>query len=150
MRWGWRAMSKVMVDTNVWVDVILNRPDFVEESRGALAACLEEGDEVLVAATSLKDIFYFAERSAGADAAYRAVELVLDIATPAQVDGLVCRDALTLERPDYEDGIVAACMAAEGADAVVTRDADSFNALAVPKYSPGEFIAARGFVPTGL
>ena len=138
-------MSKVMVDTNIWVDVVLNRPDFVEESKGALMACVEEGDEVLVAATSLKDIFYFAERSAGADAAYRAVELVLDIATPAQVDALVCRSALALERPDYEDGIVAACMSAEQADAIVTRDAGSFNELAVPKYSPGDLIASRGF-----
>lgn len=75
----------------------LNRPDFVEESKGALMVCLEEGDEVLVAATSLKDIFYFAERSAGADAAYRAVELVLDIAALAQVDTLVCRNALSFE-----------------------------------------------------
>jgi hypothetical protein len=112
--------------------------------------CLEEGDEVLVAATSLKDIFYFAERSAGADAAYRAVELVLDIAALAQVDALVCRNALSFERPDYEDGIVVACMSAEGADAIVTRDANSFNGLAVPKYSPGEFIAARGFDPIDL
>ena len=143
-------MSRVMVDTSVWVDVILNRPDFVEESKGAIMACLEEGDEVLVAATSLKDIFYFAERSAGADAAYRAVELVLDIATPAQVDTLVCRSALSLERPDYENGIVAACMSAEKADAIVTRDADSFNELAMPKYSPDEFIAARGFEPISL
>ena len=143
-------MSKVMVDTNVWVDVILSRPDFVEESKGALMVCLEEGDEVLVAATSLKDIFYFAERSAGADAAYRAVGLVLDIATPAQVDTLVCRSALSLERHDYENGIVAACMSAEKADAIVTRDADSFNKLEAPKYSPGEFIAAHGFEPISL
>ncbi len=75
----------------------MNRPDFVEESKGALMVCLEEGDEVLVAATSLKDIFYFAERSAGADAAYCAVELVLDIAALAQVDTLVCRNALSFE-----------------------------------------------------
>ena len=143
-------MSKVMVDTNVWVDIVLNRPDFVEESKGALMACLEDGDKILVAATSLKGIFYFAERSAGADAAYRAVELVLDIATPAQVDALVCRNALALERPYYEDGIVAACMTAERADAIVTRDEGSFNALDVPKYSPREFIADRGFEPIGL
>ena len=143
-------MSKVMVDTNVWVDIILSRPDFVEESKGALMACLEEGDEILVAATSLKDIFFFAERSAGADAAYRAVELILDIATPAQVDALVCRNALALGRPDYEDGIVAACMSAEGADAIVTRDASSFNTFEVPKYSPNEFVAAHGFEPVDL
>ena len=143
-------MSKIMVDTNVWVDVILNRPDFVEDSKGALMACLADDDEILVAATSLKDIFYFAERSAGADAAYRAVELVLDIATPAQVDALVCRNALSLERPDYEDGIVAACMSAEGADAIVTRDASSFNSPEVPKYSPSEFVAMREFEPISL
>lgn len=143
-------MSKIMVDTNVWVDVILNRPDFVEDSKGALMACLADDDEILVAATSLKDIFYFAERSAGADAAYRAVELVLDIATPAQVDALVCRNALSLERPDYEGGIVAACMSAEGADAIVTRDASSFNSPEVPKYSPSEFVAMRGFEPISL
>ena len=145
MRWGWPVMSKVMVDTNVWVDVILNRPEFAEASRGALMACLEEDDEILVAATSLKDIFYFAAKSAGADAGYRAVELVLDIAELAQVDAVVCREALSLERPDYEDGIVAACIAAESADAIVSRDASSFNDLDVPKYSPAEFAAAKGY-----
>ncbi len=41
-------------------------------------------------------------------------------------------------------------MSAEGADAIVTRDANSFNGLAVPKYTPGEFIAARGFDPIDL
>ncbi len=138
-------MSKVMIDTNVWVDVILNRPDFVEDSRGALMICLEEGDEVMIAATSLKDIFYFAAKSAGTDAGYRAVELILDIAELAQVDGVVCREALSLERPDYEDGIVSACIAAERADAIVSRDANSFSALDVPKYSPAGFAEARGF-----
>ena len=107
--------------------------------------CLEEDDEILVAATSLKDIFYFAAKSAGADAGYRAVELVLDIAELAQVDAVICREALSLERPDYEDGIVAACIAAESADAIVSRDASSFNDLDVPKYSPAEFAAAKGY-----
>lgn len=134
-----------MVDTNVWVDVILNRPDFAEASKGALMICIEEGDEILIAATSLKDIFYFAAKSAGADAGYRAVEVVLDIAEVAQVDAVICREALSFERPDYEDGIVAACITAERADAIVSRDASSFNTLDVPKYSPAEFAAAKGY-----
>ena len=140
-------MSKVMIDTNVWIDVVLNRPQFSENSKGAIMVCLEEGDEVLIAATSLKDVFYFATKSAGAYAGYRAVELILDLATLAQVDGIVCRNAISLERPDYEDGIVAACMLAEGADAIITRDESSLTGLEVPKYSPAEFIAHRGFEP---
>ena len=134
-----------MIDTNVWIDVVLNRPQFVAESKGALMACIEDGDEMLIPATSLKDVFYFAERSAGPDAGYRAVELILDLATPAQVDGFVCKNAIGLERPDYEDGIVAACVLAESADAIISRDEDAFNDLAVPKYSPREFLDARGY-----
>lgn len=143
-------MSKVLIDTNVWVDVVLNRPQFVEESKGAIMACLEEGDELLIPATSLKDVFYYAAKSAGADAGYRAVELILDIAEPAQVDGIVCRNAMGLERPDYEDGIVAACLLAEGAEAIITRDDESFNGLEVPKYSPQGFLSARGYEPIDL
>jgi predicted nucleic acid-binding protein len=143
-------MSKVMVDTNVWVDVVLDRPQFAAESKGALMACLEECDEILVAATSLKDVFYFAAKSAGTDAGYRAVELILDIATATQVDGIVCRNALALEKPDYEDGIVAACLAAEGADIILTRDRESFNELDAAKYSPAELLEARGFEPIVL
>ena len=143
-------MRKVMIDTNVWVDVVLNRPQFAAESKGAIMACLEEGDEPLIAATSLKDVFFFAAKSAGADAGYRAVELILNIATPAQVDGDVCKNALPLEQPDYEDGIVAACALAEGADAIVTRDESAFNELSIPKYSPAEFTTALGYVPIPL
>ena len=37
-------MSKVMIDANVWVDIVLGRPDFVAEPKGAVMACIEEGD----------------------------------------------------------------------------------------------------------
>ena len=143
-------MSKVMVDTNVWVDIVLDRLQFVNESKGAVMACIEEGVEMLVAATSLKDVFYFASKSAGPDAGYRAVELIMEIATLAQVDAIVCQSALTLERPDFEGGIVAACMQAEGTDAIITRDSESFNDLGKPKYTPGEYLAASGFTRVDL
>ena len=143
-------MSKVMVDTNVWVDVVLDRPQFAETSRGALMACIEEGDELLIAATSLKDVFYFAAKSAGAEAGYRAVELILQIATPAQVDGAVCKQALTLERLDYEHGIVSACIQAESVNELITRDKGSFNDLSATKLTPSEFLNARGFESVDL
>ena len=111
---------------------------------------MQKGDTLLIAATSLKDVFYFAEKSAGADAAYRAVELVLDIADPAQVDGMVCRNALELERPDYEDGIVAACLVAEAADIVITRDEQAFTSGTAMKYTPREFLAVNGYDPAAL
>ena len=143
-------MNKVMIDTNIWVDVVLNRPAFVENSKGALMACIEEGIEMLVPATSLKDIFFFATRSAGSDAGYRSIALLLDVSTPVQVDSIVCDKAQHLEKPDYEDGIVSACALIEKADAIITRDEGSFNNLGIPKYSPESFLESLGYEPIPL
>ena len=143
-------MNKVMIDTNVWVDVVLNRPQFVVHSKGALMACIQDGIELFVAATSLKDVFYFAEKSAGAEAAYRAVELIMDVATLAQVDSIVCTQALRLERPNYEDGIVAACALAENVQVVVSRDEQAFNDLEIRKLTPEALISELGFEEISL
>ena len=140
-------MSKVLFDTNIWVDIVLDRPQFASASKGAIMACLEDSDDALVAATSLKDIFYFAAKSAGAAAGYRAIELILSIAKLAQVDEIVCTRALDLEQPDYEDGIVAACALAEQADVIVSRDGTAFNDLGVAKYTPDAYLAACGYRP---
>lgn len=139
------ALHSVLVDTNVWVDIVLKRPQFYEDSLGCVMACIMEDVELLVVGTSLKDVFYWADKSAGTQAAYNAVELLLGIAGVATVDEPICRHAQQLERPDYEDGIVAACARAEGVDAIVTRDATAFASAGVGKYAPHELIEALGY-----
>lgn len=143
-------MNSVLVDTNVWVDIVLKRPDFVEDSLGSVMVCIEEGMRLLVVGTSVKDVFYWAAKSAGADAGYRALDLLFSIADIAAVDDPVCNQALTLEKPDYEDGIIAACAQVEQVDAILSRDAAAFNNLAIPKFTPSELIAHFEYEPFEL
>jgi predicted nucleic acid-binding protein len=143
-------MNKVLIDTNVWVDIVLNRPAFVDASKGAVLACIEDDMQLFIAATSLKDVFYFAERSAGADAAYQSLELLFQIAKLAPVDELVCKAAMKRERPDYEDGIVAACVEMEGIDTIITRDEAAFNDGPFSKFTPAEFLSHLGYEPISL
>lgn len=143
-------MNKILVDTNVWVDIVLNRPAFVDASKGAVLACIEDGIQMHIAATSIKDVFYFAERSAGVDAAYRSLERLFHIAKIAAVDELICNAAMSLERPDYEDGILAACAETEGIDAIITRDESSFKAGSFAKYTPAAFLSHLGYEPVSL
>lgn len=138
-------MRKVLIDTNIWVDIALKRPAFYDNSAGAVMACLAEDMEIAIVATSLKDVFYFAEQSRDADAGYRAIEAIMRIAALAPVDSLVCEKALELEQPDYEDGIVAACALIEQVDAIVTRDEQAFTKLDIAKYSPSQFIEHVGY-----
>ena len=139
------TINRTYIDTNIWLDVLLDRPLFVEESKSALAACIDCGIELLYAATSLKDIFYLAERSAGPDSAYKAIDVVLGLSRIAQIDSDICSQARRLERPDYEDGIIAASALAEQVDAIISRDEHAFNNLEMPKYTPLEFIELLGY-----
>ena len=125
---------KVLFDTNVWLDIILSREGFWEASLTALYDCIDEDDDLCVIATSLKD----------ANVAYESVERMLELARPIAVDEAVCRRALPLERPDYEDGIIAAAAEIEQIECIVTRDDDAFRDLGIHCVSPLEFIKERG------
>lgn len=136
---------KVLVDTNVWLDLILHRAPFEEDSKGCLMACVEESVGLCVAATSLKDVFYITSKCLDADRAYEAVRLVLEISNAANVDDLVCRNALELEKPDYEDGIIAAAAVADKVDAIVSRDIDAFSTLPASRFTPTELLEHLGY-----
>lgn len=136
---------KVLADTNIWLDVLMDRAPHDVMSKAALAACINDEVAVLVAATSLKDIFYLVRKHLGAPSAYEAVRNVLGIAEVAPTDGLVCKSALDLEKPDYEDGVIAASALAENVDCIITRDASAFESIGVAKHTPEEFMKAQGY-----
>lgn len=136
---------KALVDTNVWLDVALDRRPFADDAEGAVGICLLDGIEMVVASTSLKDVFYLVSKLANAEKAYDAVRRILEVATIGSVDRPVCERALSLERPDFEDGIVAAVALAEQCDVIISRDASTFGSLPARRLSPAEFIKDRGY-----
>ena len=135
----------VLVDTNVWLDVLLHRQPFEALSRAMLMACIDDDIPLHVVSTSIMDIFYIMERAHNADAAYRAVESVLTLAAVSPVDAVVCERALDLERPDYEDGIVAAAALADKHDAIVSRDEKAFVDLPIPRFTPQGYLEHLGY-----
>ena len=143
-------MNSVLIDTNVWVDIALKRTAFYNASMGCILACVEENIPLYIVGTSLKDVFYWVEKSVGAPVAYQSVSLLLDIAKVAVVDEVVCKAALELERPDYEDGIVAACARAEQVSAIVSRDEAAFNNLSIKKFMPAQLLEELGYEPVVL
>ena len=136
---------KVLIDTNVWLDVILGREEFYDPSFAVLCECIDGGEDMCVVATTLKDVFYIVERLEGAQEAYQAVERMLALARVVAVDDLVCRRALELERPDYEDGIVAAAALADEAGLIVTRDEAAFRDIGIRRLTPVQLMRERGW-----
>ena len=131
---------KVLIDTNVVLDLILERQPFVENAT-ALFEQIERGNlEGYIAATTLTNIFYIIRKTEGREVALAAINRLLIGLQLCAVDRQTVETALSLELKDFEDGIQLACAMLSRVDAIATRDAKDFSRSTLPIYSPADLL----------
>ena len=96
-------MIHALLDTNVILDVLLDRTPWSTDAVALWQAKLDRRFVACVTATSLTDIFYIIRRYAGREKAWQAVHSCLDQLSviPVGIDEL--RLATTLDGNDFED-----------------------------------------------
>lgn len=133
--------SRFLLDLNVLLDVLLDRHPHVAAA-AALWTRFESGQaEGFLAAHGLTTIHYLARRARGARFAREATESLLSVFRVVPVDEKTLRQALSISSPDFEDAVCAACAAAAGCDAIVTRDPSGFRNSPVPAIDPPTALA---------
>jgi predicted nucleic acid-binding protein len=131
----------VLVDTNVVLDVLLQRQPHATDSTALLAA-IERGElSGLLGATSVTTNHYLVTKSVGAGRARKHVSTLLELFGVAPVTEQVLRRALDADFVDYEDAVLHEAAAAAGADAIVTRNAADFRRARLPVYDPAKLLA---------
>ena len=133
---------KVLVDTNVVLDVLLDRQPFSLPAAALLSLVEKKTFEAALGATTLTTIHYLFSKAAGKKKADGAVSKLLGIFEIAAVDASVLDAAIRLALPDFEDAVLVEAARNAGADAIVTRDLTGFKKSDLPAYSPEEFLAA--------
>jgi predicted nucleic acid-binding protein len=137
---------RVLLDTNVLLDLLLRRGPWLSSARAVLDAGRDGRLAVAVSALSLATVFYIGRKQVGTAAALQIVRDCLSSFEVLTVDRAALSAAAGMSGPDFEDNIQVACAAAAGVDAVVTRDPAGFSGSAVPVLSPEE-LAARLTLP---
>src|SRR5947207_6793357 len=100
---------RVLLDTNIILDVLLERSPFVEDAKKIWRA-IEEGQLVgYIAASITTDIFYIVRKQVGAEKARQAVQICLDTFEFCPIDQETIKSAATLPGSDFEDNVLIAC-----------------------------------------
>lgn len=133
-------MMRVLLDTNVVLDVLLDRQPWSVQAKAIWQAHLQNQIAAHVTATSVTDVFYVARRHAGRDQAWRAIRACLDQLYVVAVGATELQAAATLGGRDFEDGLQVACAAAAGLDVIVTRDPAGFAGSPVAVLAPEELL----------
>lgn len=137
-------MKRILFDTNVVLDVLLERRPHVEASALVWAA-METGSVVgLLAAHAVTTIHYLIRKEKGASRAKQAISAILNVFEVAAVDGAVLQEALQLTFSDFEDGVTAAAAKQAGCECVVTRDPKGFRGSPVRSLTPEAVIPLLG------
>jgi predicted nucleic acid-binding protein len=132
---------QVLLDTNVVLDILLNREPWVTDAK-ALWQANDNGRMIgYITATTMTDIFYVARRLASLEVAYQAVRVCLELLEVCAVDRQSLEYALALPGKDFEDNLQVACVHLFHLEAIVTRNIKDFAGAPVPVLTPAEALA---------
>jgi predicted nucleic acid-binding protein len=129
-------MKRILFDTNVVLDVLLDRQPYVEASAATWAAVETGMSEGMLAAHTVTTIHYLVRKEMGASKARRIIAAILRVFGVAAVDGRTVQEALQLPLSDFEDAVTAAAARLAGCECIVTRDPKGFRGSPVRSLTP--------------
>lgn len=133
---------KVLVDTNVVLDLLLARVPHVADA-ARLFQWVDAGQlPAALCATTLTTVHYLSAKALGRDEARRHVATLLEMFALAPVQHSVLRAALALDFTDFEDAVLHEAAREAGCTAIVTRNVRDFARASLPIFSPADFVAA--------
>ena len=115
---------KLLLDTNILIDLIACRKPYVEPIRKLCAASVFGDVQLWVNTLSFADAFYVLRKSASEPAVKQALLASLEFILPCGTYAADLKPALESDWPDIEDYLIVAASKHIKADCFVTRDVD--------------------------
>lgn len=125
---------RILIDTDVLMDVALARPPHVESSAGILRWA-EAGGAACIAWHSLSNCAYLLKNQGRG-----FLESLLEIVEVAPVGSREAVRALKFPMKDLEDALQASSALRWGADFIVTRNVKDYQGSPVPGIRPKDFL----------
>jgi predicted nucleic acid-binding protein len=132
---------KAIVDTNIVIDVLLQRDDFYDDSYHILSLIAQGKIDGWFPAGCVADVFYILRRSGLDSSSARTAVLALTKVVPlCETHPSAVSMALSYTMNDLEDAILAATAQRIGANVIITRNAKDYASSPVEALSPAQVL----------
>ena len=131
---------KVLFDTSVVLDVLMNREPFADVA-AELMSKVENGSVVgYLCATTITTIYYLIANELGVSRAHTEVKKLTALFEIASINRPVLESALDKYFTDFEAAVLHESAKYAGADAIVTRNPKDFKRAKMPVYTSAELV----------
>lgn len=134
-------MKKVFVDTNVLLDLLLERETWAQDAARLFSMADRREVELLCCSLSFSTAVYLMQRfKYTRREIVKKLSIVKSICTITTVNDAVIDRMIQSDFADLEDAIQYYSALAFGADVIVTRNAEDFPSSRIPVLTPQKFI----------
>ena len=134
-------VSKILIDTNILLDYLLEREPFFEDAKEVILTCTEGNTKGCIAAHSISNMFFILRRDY--DAKERR-EVLKNLCMIFDVEGIdKTKLLLGLENEDFsdfEDCLQMECAKSYGAEYIVTRNVSDYSVSDIKAVLPSEYL----------
>jgi len=133
---------KVLVDTDVILDVFLKREPFYKDSIVIFQLANSKSIKGVLAAVSMTNIFYLLRRAKrDTTDVYQIMDKLTALFIVAVMGDATIANALSLRWKDFEDAVQYITAKENKVDYIITRNVADFKSSDIPCLSPTDFIA---------
>ena len=133
-------MMRAYVDTNILVDLVLSRQEFLPDAQRVFAIGYAGEAQLVVSALSFVNTVYLGRKyKFPMDDVLSKLRMIADFVDVADLSGQNVVDMLNSGWRDYEDATQHRSAINEQADCIVTRNKKDFKAGTLPVLTPLEF-----------
>jgi predicted nucleic acid-binding protein len=134
---------KAYIDSDVILDVLLGRKEFLSSSSQVINHCEMGKMEGCSTVLALANIFYILNRYHSARAR-KAIQALRELLTILPVTDLEIGKALTSAFKDFEDGVQNFTAEQHGCEFIITRNKKDFSRSQLQVLTPDEYLLQVG------
>ncbi len=131
---------KVLIDTNVILDVLCNREEFVKDSEKIFKLCEVKKISGYISALSVPNIVYIMRKELDAEKTKDLLDKLLLIFQVTDLKSEDLKKAAAMDFKDYEDALQSVCASRVKADFIITRNIKDFTNSKVTAIKPSELL----------
>lgn len=133
-------MSKILIDTNVIIDIALEREPFVNDAKEIIKLIDKQQIEAYISATTVTDIYYITKRKTSHEQVINFLENLFVFVRVLPINENIVKKAMKSESKDFEDAIQIETSKQNDIGVIITRNKKDFENSGLQIFSPDEYI----------
>ncbi len=134
-------VNKILIDTNVLIDYLLEREPFFTDAKEVMLSCADGKVKGCIAAHSIPNMFFILRKDYSAKERREVLSNLCSIFDVEGIDKAKLLAGLSNEDfSDFEDCLQMECAKSYGADYIVTRNVSDYATSEVKAIEPKDYL----------